>query len=452
MNTMNRMIWPLLAAAAMLLAGCATTSYQHKAGLQYQSGDAGNKGYRHVEAKQFIEFCVELDNQDDRAKYLKNPAAMPSDLRPHIDPALWDPTPIYDSRLAVAKDVVDFQAKGADAKSSHWGKLYEAILKAGKFQPGQKIEVGDIFNNPDLNGFGPWQNAWLLYKGRGDFAGAYAIAVRGTVFSNQPSAVEDAIFQPVIAEQFISKAVQFSDYGDAMLHSGFAHATFTTMLDDRYGVLRVLNDNKVPAGSRLYIVGHSQGAAMATLVHAFMHYGLRNDEMSDKPAFGLKGMRYKLKSYVFAQPKPGNYAFASDFTRITQGTDSAIVINNDIDPVPQVPLTIQALSDLDNDFIGKAKPVRALDTLGGLGAGIRSVLAAIAEPLTKKSAEGYGYFYRYEDIRPLGEDKVGNSWNFVPAGHVIMVYGTASHPDDLFFQHHATTYRKLIAEQLADGY
>ena len=32
----------------------------------YVSGDPGNKGYKFAEATQFIEFCVDLDSQDDR--------------------------------------------------------------------------------------------------------------------------------------------------------------------------------------------------------------------------------------------------------------------------------------------------------------------------------------------------------------------------------------------------
>lgn len=34
----------------------------------YESGDVSKKGHHHEEAKQFIVFCVELDNQDDRLK------------------------------------------------------------------------------------------------------------------------------------------------------------------------------------------------------------------------------------------------------------------------------------------------------------------------------------------------------------------------------------------------
>ena len=302
----------------------------------YSSGDPSNKGYRYDEAREFIEFCVELDNQDDRLKHKDDRT-----LYPTLDPSRWDPLPIYDSRAKVAKDVVAFKTGSEASELQHWSKLLREIVHRANTKYHGSWNEDTISSDPDLNGFGPWQNAWLLYQGRGAFEGAYTIAIRGTVFSNTSNVAEDAIFHPVIAQEFLSKSVSFADSATATLHSGFTHATFTVMLDDRYGVLRVLHDQGIPANSRLYIVGHSQGAAMATIAHAFLHYAMRNDDASED-RFGLKDKRYKLKSYAFAQPKPGNFGFTADFARFTQEDDNALVINNDIDPVPKVPLTLQA--------------------------------------------------------------------------------------------------------------
>jgi len=408
----------------------------------YESGDLTNKGYRYEEAKEFVEFCVELDNQDDRLKNKDDP-----NLYPKIDPALWNPTPIYDSRAKVAKDVVNFKSGIEIPQLKHWSKLLQEIIRHADTKYQGQWEEDTIFKDPDLNGFGPWQNAWLLYEGRGAYAGTYAIAIRGTVFSNRPNVAEDAIFHPVVATEFLSKAVQFADSETAALHSGFTHATFTLLLDDRYGILRILHDQGIPANAQLYVIGHSQGAAMATITHAFLHYAMRNDDTStDK--FGLKALHYKLKSYAIAQPKPGNYGFSADFAHITQQTDNAIVINNHIDPVPKVPLTLQATGDLDNDFRGSSLAVRALRFVSGFGSTFRGVIAFVSEPFVRKSAEGYSYFYHYENIKPLGGDKTAASWNFSPAGHVVLVFGIPGDPNDLFLQHHATTYRKLISEQL----
>jgi len=409
---------------------------------QYTSGDPNNKGYKFTEASEFIEFCVELDSQDDRMTAPTNPNYIP-----HINPELWNPTPIYDSRKEVAKDVIAFKGAGETEENKGWGKLYRDILDRASKKPPLAWTAQAFSDDPRYNGFGPYQSAWLLYEGRNENKGAYAIAIRGTVFSALPSAVEDFLFHPVLAQKFLNPAVSFASFEEASIHSGFAHATFSLLLDDRYGILRVLNDKSIPANARLYIVGHSQGASMATLTHAFLHYAMKNATTSSN-AFDLLGKNYKLKSYVYAQPKPGNFAFAADFANITQSLDNAIVINNDIDPVPQVPLTLQDLADLDGDLPGTSFLMKTFHYIAGIGSGLHGAVGRIAEPFVKKDDTGFGYYYNYPKLGPIGQDKIGSSWNFIAAGHVILVYGTPGDQSDEFLQHHAWTYRNLIKAQL----
>lgn len=410
---------------------------------QYSSGDPGNKGFKKVEASQFIEFCIELDNQDDHMK-------APKDTRfiQKVDPTLWNPVPVFDSRLAVARDVMSYKETGETDANKGWAKLYRSILDRAAKKPPAAWTVESLAADARYNGFGPYQSAWLLYEGRGVNAGAYAIAIRGTVLSAAPSVVEDALFHPVDAQQFLSKYVSFASFNRASLHSGFAHATFSMLMDDRYGVIRVLNSPQIQIkpGARLFIVGHSQGAAMATLTHAFFHYAMK-DASTSSDVFGLNGKNYKLKSYVFAQPKPGNFAFTADFANITQSAEDAFVINNDIDPVPQVPLTLQDVADLDGDLPGQSLVGKIVHYIGGIGSGFRGLMSRIAEIDTKEDAAGFGYYYNYKQL-DVGKDKTASSWNFTAAGTVLMVYGTPGEPGDAFLQHHAWAYRNLIASQL----
>ena len=450
---------------ALFVAGCTSTfvapKFTSTDNPYFESGDVNNRGYKQEEASQFIEFCVDLDNQDDRLDREHNGLPPDPNLGAQIDDKLWDPMPIYDSRAIVAEDVDRYFHGAQNGNDEHWAKLYEEIRrKANTISPNWDAKA--IAKNPNLNGFGPWQNAWTLYKGRGPYEGAYAIAIRGTVLSNAPSVVEDAILNPVEAQGFLDPHVDFAGVSDASLHGGFAHATLTLMLDGRYGVLHVLRDkgalpdkDRVQDGARLYIIGHSQGAAMATMVHAFMHYALRHDTKINpaNPIFKLQGAGYRLKSYGFAQPKPGNYTFASDFARITQKSDNAIVVNNAIDPVPKIPLTLQTLADLDSDITGNSFGAKVYRGIAGIGASIRHFFAMGGEEKVRKSAEHYGYFYNYPTIKIDGKnEKTGASWDFVPAGRVIIVYGTVpTEPEkqkDMFYQHHATTYRGLINTQL----
>ncbi len=408
-------------------------------------------GFDKREAAALVEFCVELDNQSDR-----NRAPADARYRATVDPTLWELA--FDSREQVARDFIEFKhGRGApateplpDADLSHWSKLYEQIASRAAFRHLPVGTAADVARDPDLNGFGPWQNAWLLYRGAGANAGRFALAIRGTVFSNTPNAVEDAIFQPVLGRRFLSEAVSFATSDTAQLHSGFLHATFTLLLDLRYGVLPTLAAARVPPGSVLYITGHSQGAAMATLVHAFLYRAMADAEDGPADPFGLRGARYRLKSYAVAQPKPGNYPFAAEFASFTQAADNALVVNNHIDPVPKLPMSLEGTADLETDFTGHSLLARFVRAVGGAGKVLRGALACVLEPLTRVSAEGYGYFAHWESLKPIGRDQAGSSWNFVPAGRVLLVYGTplADPASDLFFQHHATTYRELIAKQL----
>lgn len=239
--------------------------------------------------------------------------------------------------------------------------------------------------------------------------------------------------------------MSFASNNEAALHSGFAHATFTTLLDRRYGILPVLQDLDLPIGTQLYLVGHSQGAAMATLIHAFLL------QAADGAAFGLRDKQYRCKSYAFAQPKPGTDAFAADFARRTQAEDTAIVINNHLDSVPNVPFTLESLHDLENAFPAKNWVTRLIRWVSGFSAAFRSRIGAWLEPRVRNSAKDYGYFYRYDQLKPLSDVKADDSWYFLPAGRLIRVFGSPTPPDkadDLFYQHHATTYRELIRAQL----
>jgi hypothetical protein len=407
----------------------------------YRTGDPAIGGFIKEEAVQCIEFAIELNNQDDR---LADPKR--ADYIPRIDPALWDPVPVFDSRHAVAEDTARYKA-GQREGLAPWRKVYERAMRdADRKYPGG-WDAGTIFKDPDLNGFGPWKNAWLLYQGRGRYAGSFAIVIRGTVLSDAPNVLEDFLFQPVKTRAFLSPHVRFAEAPRACVHGGFAHATFGVLLDDRYGVLRALAE-KVPTKARLYIVGHSQGAGMAALTHAFLHYALNHDR-AGPDTFGLKDCEYTLKSYFIALPKPGNYSFAADFARYTQAADNAIVIDNNIDPVPKVPLTLETMADLGEDFRASTKLGAVIYALSGAGRWLRHTLSAIAEPFVRESAEGYGYFYRYRELELTGRrDEPGSSWNFQPVGRIFHVYGTPGDPHDYFLQHHAWTYRNLVAAQL----
>jgi hypothetical protein len=155
------------------IVGCTTTGGNMKRDFQparqYTSGDPGNKGYKFEKTSQFIEFCVELDSQDDRLPNPKDPNHDPMNPNFHqqINPKLWNPDPIYDSRKEVANDVIDFKNSGESKTEGNkgWVKLYRKILARASKEPPLAWTKKAFFDDARYNGFGPYQSAWLLYEG-----------------------------------------------------------------------------------------------------------------------------------------------------------------------------------------------------------------------------------------------------------------------------------------------
>lgn len=375
-----------------------------------------NSGFNDEEAKKMIEFCIELNDQDSR-----------------IDPRNTG-NPEFIANL-------DGCAKVYDSRDG-------------------------LGENPNDNGFGVFENAWLLYKYTAN-PGHYVLAIRGTI--GQKSILDDVLATTIAANAGIEfpknriLPVTFAATPGAEVHLGFAYAAFTLLFDKQRGILKQLSDN-VPAGVHLTITGHSQGAAIATLVHAFLHYALTDP--SDR--YGLNAKALQLKSYLFAQPKPGNAQFGIDFARIAGSRGAAFVINNHLDPVTKVPLTNQTLAEAVYDTLAEsamqgmgAKRV-VIKGLGGISRVIFKTRNQIAEWVGNKTAKLYHQHemdqidtHYFDDLPPIADTPV-NSLNYSVCGTLVPLFGVFDGGDlyppaqpgevDFLLQHHATTYRKLMQQ------
>jgi hypothetical protein len=390
-----------------------------------ESGDGfPSNGLDKGEATEFIEFCVDLDSQDDRLKpgYDKN-----------LDPKFGaDWSSIKDSRTLVADDAVAT------------GKLHLPPPKNDDSDCEVPASDKDkIEKDPRCNGFGPFQNAWVLYKSN-KVENTYALAIRGTVMGSKRNVVEDLLATTISASSGLRlegrDPVRFASLSSAEVHGGFAYATFSMLFDNDFGAMRYLD--KLPQGAKLYIVGHSQGAAMATLTHALLHYGMEDNLAELKPG------RFKLKSYGYAQPKPGNVDFANDFMNITFPHGSAVVINNDIDPVPKVPFTFELDSDWDSDIGGSESWLKFIKSIAGAGKTLRSGFSSAMQDKIDKLVKGekLDYFGKAKFAKFTG----GASVNYASAGLIIPLRGDVdalvTKKADSFYQHHATTYRDLLVQ------
>jgi hypothetical protein len=373
-------------------------------------------GFNLQELRNTLEFCLDLDSEDDRAKF-------PDDNKFYPHPSSdWGAKPIYDSRQEVLP-----------------GKL-----------------------DPANNGFDAFQNAWTLWKNSTPVNGreVYAIAIRGTVFASQPSAVENLILTTSSARLGIEHPknhyadITFSDIEGAEVHTGFSYATFSVLFDARFGLLKTLIEKNVPPGSILLITGHSQGAAMATLMHAFLYYAMQQGKYS------LSKDQYLLKSYVFAQAKPGNVQFAMSFSEIAGAKGLSYVINNTLDPVPLVPLTLEFVADVESVMPADSAFWKLLRGVNNIVNDVRTGIAEVFnQEAARKRAFAHEHLFLKDEIKaaaiPLDEAKTIRpepvSQTYVSAGALIPVRGKRD-PDieknDVFYQHHSPTYRDLVASQL----
>jgi hypothetical protein len=369
------------------------------------------------EVRDMIEFCVDLDSQDDLNTENANTAGT----------SIFAPHP-----------------------SASWNKVVDS---RDLYKPGEK--------NPTRNGFPPFNNAWTLWKNINSAAeknnstdkrNVYVVAIRGTVVSSKPSIKEDALLTTIAARNGIEYPVgnfpilTFSDMPRAEVHAGFAYGVFSTMFDYNYGVLRYLNENVEP-NSLIIITGHSQGAAMATLAHAFLHFSMRDKQ------FGLGDKNFVLKSYAFAQPKPGNSQFSMNFAEIASNKNNAFVLNNTLDPVIQVPLTVQFLADADADLFTVSWWSKLVRSANNGFNWLRNKIASSTEnhiASMKKIREEN--LYRIDDLKKISNSSqpIVYSQNYVAAGNVIPLRGDEegkyypTQTQDEFIQHHATTYRRLL--------
>ena len=189
-----------------------------------------------------------------------------------------------------------------------------------------------VFDSPVI---GTFDEKWQLWRSA---AGPWAIALRGTVM-RAGSIFEDLISILVGASGVITVGphpipYRFATDAAAGIHLGFALGTLLLLKDREHGILAQLAARGIAPGD-VYITGHSQGAAMATLLRSYLAYA------PDAPA----GCAYK--TYVFAQPKPGNGHYALDFDARFANAGFAFRVTNSLDWVPQVPFTLEFLQDVD---------------------------------------------------------------------------------------------------------
>jgi hypothetical protein len=408
--------------AYLCLSGCVTAPPQstEPQSMPLSATDTSwqmGKGFNLSEAKALIEICTALDYGAD------------------VPP--------------------DYAAVAKPQNAAGWEEIY----------PVQERLPGNALPTP----IGPYANAWKLYHKTG--SDIYVIAIRGTI-DTKGSIAADLIatstpaFVQIQARQSPYRKVAFTlaETPRAETHLGWTYAMAELMFDKDNGILRVLrNAHYVPPGSRLLVTGHSQGAAIATLTHAFLHYAIADP--TDQ--FGLHRSGFTLKSYVFAQPKPGNWQFAMDFARIAGAKETAFVINNNWDWVPQTPLSMEYFDEPGADIAavlhdlpgwrGVVNTAMA-GTAIGMAQGSRTLIALKVADAAVKKVEDHNTFDERYLVDGLVPDSAKRAYsiNYAVAGEQVPVFGSALpvgtiKDDGVMTQHHGPTYRTLIEAPPSQG-
>ncbi|MEZ4664007.1 MAG: hypothetical protein R2911_41260, partial [Caldilineaceae bacterium] len=280
--------------------------------------------------------------------------------------------------------------------------------------------------NPDPVGL---SNKWQLWQNQAA-VNQYAVLIRGTV-PTKASIIEDllvAMIQPAFEPLYC-----FATDPKAAVHLGFAIGALTLLYDPHNGILDRLSQADIPPQSEIYVAGHSQGAAVATLCRSFLAH----------TPF-LQEKQFAYKTYLFAQPKPGNDHYADEFNRLFSDSALAFTLTNTEDWVPQTPLTIEQFHDLnepnplDNLHQGFSLPRLMVNELEKLHA------LTTAHSLTKYANPINDLGTRLADRHlpfPHFSQLLVESQNYAGCGAPITLTGTPGpnpvNPKDGFWQHSA---------------
>jgi hypothetical protein len=156
---------------------------------------------------------------------------------------------------------------------------------------------------------------------------AGAIVIRGTTanptswMANIYAAMIPAAGEIVV--NGISRPYRFADSPEATVHSGYALGVLF-MSDAVTDQIKKLNAKGI---DRIYITGHSQGASLATLLHAWLEH---------QPP-GTYSPQTKFKTYAFAGPMVGNKGFAAEYNTDYTATGRSFSVVNPLDMVPNFP-------------------------------------------------------------------------------------------------------------------
>ncbi|GDX48440.1 hypothetical protein LBMAG25_12580 [Bacteroidota bacterium] len=235
--------------------------------------------------------------------------------------------------------VVDLSAQSSILKPGFDKEEFIELLKVSSRQ-------GDTLYNPNFpapqffekvyrSNVTGLANRWDLWLSDESTA---VISIRGTTMEtvswleNFYAAMVPAKGQLKLSNDFVFD-YHLCDDEKAAVHTGWLIATAFLSKD----ILPKLDSLSNIGVKQFYIMGHSQGGAIAYLLTAHFLNLQKEKKISEQLVF---------KTYCSAAPKPGNLHFAYAYEKMTQGGWSFTVVNS-ADWVPEAPFSIQTTMDFN---------------------------------------------------------------------------------------------------------
>lgn len=177
------------------------------------------------------------------------------------------------------------------------------------------------------------QNKWELWSSENKVA----ISLRASIATG-PSWLENFYAAMIPAEGNLvidnNKIIPYKFAANplATIHVGWSLGAILLLED----ILPKIDSCYQAGITDFFIIGHSQGGALASLVHSALFYRQQERKL---PA------QMRFKSYCSAQPKVGNLYYAYDFEANLY--QQSFTILNAKDWVPEVPFSIQTTEDFN---------------------------------------------------------------------------------------------------------
>jgi hypothetical protein len=341
--------------------------------------------------------------------------------------------------------VVDSFAQTTKLKPGFDKEEFLELLKVSSRQ-------GDSLYNPDLPAPEKFQkiyrsaemgldNRWDLWVSEDKMA---CISIRGTT-TKQVSWLDNfyAAMVPASGSLKISNDFVFnyhlSDDTRAAVHTGWLIATAFLSRD----MLPKIDSLHQVGYKDFYIMGHSQGGAIAYLLTAMLIKGQKTGEITDDIRF---------KTYCSAAPKPGNLYFAYDYENMTK-SGWALTVINAADWVPQAPFSIQTVGD----FVELSPFTNARGVIRKQAFLKRIVMTKVYNSLDKPTEKANRKFQKYlgknlevfiRKVLPEFESPAYvNSSNYVRTGKQIVLY-----PNEEYFKLFPQDKSNIWVNHMFEGY